>query len=60
MLREKRIKELKRKIRKSEIRMEEENKFLRSLQSARGHKKLNVHLVDSLIERIDVFPEVPE
>ena len=54
---EKRIKELKRKIRKSEIRMEEENKFLRSLQSARGHKKLNVHLVDSLIERIDVFPE---
>ena len=37
--------------------MEEENKFLRSLQSARGHKKLNVHLVDSLIERIDVFPE---
>ena len=54
---EKRIKELKRKIRKSEIRMEEENKFLRSLQSARGHKKPNVHLVDSLIERIDVFPE---
>ena len=54
---EKRIKELKRKIRKSEIQMEEENKFLRSLQSARGYKKLNVHLVDSLIERIDVFPE---
>lgn len=54
---EKRIKELKRKIRKSESRMEEENRFLRSLQSARGHKKLNVHLVDSLIERIDVFPD---
>ena len=54
---EKRVKERKRKIRKSEIRMEEENKFLRSLQSVKGHKKLNVLLVDSMIERIDVFPE---
>lgn len=51
---EKRMDELKRKIRKSEIRAEEQNKFLRSLQKAKGCKKLNIQLVESLIEKITV------
>lgn len=54
---DKRIMELKRKIRKSEMRMEEENKFLRSLQRAGGCKRLNVQLVDSLIKQIEIFPK---
>lgn len=55
--REKRTKELRRKIRKSEIRMEDENKFLRSLLRRVDSIKLNVQAVDSLICRIDVFPQ---
>lgn len=51
---EKRMEELKRKIRKSEIRAEEQNKFLRSLQKAKGCKKLNIQLIESLIEKITV------
>lgn len=54
---ERRVKELQRRIRKSEIRMEEENKFLRSLYREKGHKKLNVQLVDALMERVEAFPE---
>ena len=37
--------------------MEEENKFLRSLYREKGHKKLNVQLVDALMERVEAFPE---
>lgn len=51
---EKRMEELKRKIRKSEIRAEEQNKFLRSLQKVKGCKKLNIQLIESLIEKITV------
>lgn len=51
---EKRMEELKRKIRKSEIKAEEQNKFLRSLQKAQGCKKLNIQLIESLIEKITV------
>ncbi len=54
---EKRMEELKRKIRKSEIRAEEQNKFLRSLQKAKGCKKLNIQLIESLIEKITVSPD---
>ena len=48
------MEELKRKIRKSEIKAEEQNKFLRSLQKAQGCKKLNIQLIESLIEKITV------
>ena len=51
---EKRMEELKQKIRKSEIKAEEQNKFLRSLQKAKGCKKLNIQLIESLIEKITV------
>ena len=51
---EKRMEELKRKIRKSEIRAKEQNKFLRSLQKVKGCKKLNIQLIESLIEKITV------
>ncbi|WP_165919315.1 recombinase family protein [Kineothrix alysoides] len=54
---EKRLEELKRKIRKSELRAEEENKYLRSLQSAKRCKKLNIHLVEALVEKIIVSPD---
>jgi len=46
---EKRLEELKRKIRRSEIRPEEQDKFLCSLKK--------VQMIDALIERITVFPE---
>lgn len=50
----KRMEELKRKIRKNEIWAEKQNKFLRSLQKAKGCKKLNIQLIESLIEKITV------
>lgn len=54
---EKRLEELKRKIRRGEIRSEEQDKFLCSLKKVKRCKKLNVQIIDALIERITVFPE---
>ena len=54
---EKRLEELKRKIRRGEIRSKEQDTFLRSLKKVKRCKKLNVQMIDALIERITVFPE---
>lgn len=54
---EKRLEELKRKIRKGEIRAEEQDKFLRSLKKVKKCKKLNVQIIEALIEKITVSPE---
>lgn len=54
---EKRLEELKRKIRRGEIRSEEQDTFLRSLKKAKRCKKLNIHMIDALIEKITVSPE---
>ena len=54
---EKRLEELKRKIRRGEIRSEEQDTFLRSLKKAKRCKKLNVQMIDALIEKITVSPE---
>ncbi len=54
---EKRLEELKRKIRRGQIRSEEQDTFLRSLNKAKRCKKLNVQMIDALIEKITVSPE---
>lgn len=54
---EKRLEEIGRKVKKAKCRAEEENKFLRSLFKAGKCKKLNVQLVESLIEKILIFPD---
>lgn len=54
---EKRLEELKRKIRRSEIRAEEQDKFLRSLKKVNKAPKLNVQMIEALIEKITVSPE---
>lgn len=54
---EKRLEELRRKIRRSEIRSEEQDKFLRSLKKASKCAKLNVQIIEALIEKIIVSPE---
>lgn len=54
---EKRREEIKRKIQRAKSRMEEENKFLRSLLKAEQCKRLNIQLVESMIEKISVFPD---
>lgn len=54
---EKRLEELKRKIRRSEIRAEEQDKFLRSLKKVSKAPKLNVQMIEALIEKITVSPE---
>lgn len=54
---EKRLEELKRKIRRSEIRSEEQDKFLRSLKQAKRCPKLNVQMIEALIEKVTVSPE---
>lgn len=54
---EKRLEELNRKIRRSEIRAEEQDKFLRSLKKVNKAPKLNVHMIEALIEKITVSPE---
>ncbi len=53
----KRLEELTRKIRRGEIRSEEQDTFLRSLKNAKKCKKLNVQIIDALIEKITVSPE---
>lgn len=54
---EKRLEELKRKIRRSEIRSEEQDKFLRSLKKVKRCTKLNVQMIEALIEKITVSPD---
>lgn len=54
---EKRLEELKRKIRRSEIRAEEQDKFLRSLKKVNKAAKLNMQMIEALIERIAVSSE---
>lgn len=54
---EKRREEIKRKIRKAKCRAEEESQFLRSLLKLEKSKKLNIQIVESLIEKISVFPD---
>lgn len=53
----KRMEELDRKIRKCEIRAEEQNQFLRSLQQTNSYKIQNIQLIESLIEKITVSSE---
>ena len=53
----KRLDEIRRKVKKAKCRAEEENKFLRSLFKADKCKKLNIQLVESLVEKILVFPD---
>lgn len=54
---EKRLQEIRRKIKKARSRAEEENKFLRSLLKVDKCHGLNIQLVESLVERINVFPD---
>lgn len=54
---EKRLEEIRRKIRKAKSKAEEENKFLRSLLKVEKCKKLNIQLVEALIEKIIVFSD---
>jgi len=54
---EKRLEELRRKIKRSEIKAQEQDKFLRSLEKATGCTKLNVQMTEALIEKITVSPE---
>lgn len=51
-----RLEEIKKKVRKIEIRAEKENKFLRSLFKVCNDPKLNIHLVESLIEKVLIYP----
>ena len=55
---DKRIADLEKKINHAGIRAEEENKFLRSLVKADNSKNLNKELVDSLIDKIMVNPDL--
>lgn len=54
---EKRLEEIKRKVKKARCRAEEENKFLRSLLKVDKCNGLNIQLVESLVEKISVFPD---
>ncbi len=54
---EKRLREIKKKCRKTKSRVEEENQFLRSLLKVDNCNKLNILLVEALIEKISVFPD---
>ena len=54
---EKRLEELKQKIRRSEIRSEEQDKFLCSLKKVKRCTKLNVQMIETLIEKITVSLE---
>ncbi|MDE6744007.1 MAG: recombinase family protein [Lachnospiraceae bacterium] len=51
---EKRMGEIKQKISKMEIKVEEQNRFLCSLQKTEGYQRLNIQFIESLIEEIDV------
>ena len=53
----KRLEEIRRKVKKAKCRAEEENKFLRSLFKADKCKKLNIQLVESLVEKILIYPD---
>ncbi len=54
---EKRLQEIKQKLRKARCRAEEENKFLRSLLKVDKYIRLNLQLVEALIEKISVSPD---
>ena len=54
---ERRLEEIKQKIRAAKRKAEEENKFLRSLLKVDKCKRLNIQLVEALIEKINVFPD---
>ena len=54
---EKRVEEIQKKIKKISSKSEKENKFLRSLLKVNKCKKLNIQLVESLIEKISIFPD---
>lgn len=54
---EKRWEKLKQKSSQAKRNAEEENKFLHSLLKADNCKKLNIELVEALIEKISVFPD---
>lgn len=54
---EKRVEEIQKKIKKISSKSEKENKFLRSLLKVNRCKKLNIQLVESLIEKISIFPD---
>ncbi|MDE6714705.1 MAG: recombinase family protein [Lachnospiraceae bacterium] len=51
---EKRMWEIRQKIRKMEIREEEQNQFLCALQKTEGYQRLNIQFIEALIEKIDV------
>lgn len=53
----KRLEEIKRKVKKARCTAEEENKFLRSLLKMDKCNGLNIQLVESLVEKISVFPD---
>lgn len=53
----KRLEELEIKIQKCKLCTEKENEYIRSLKEVSGSRKLNIYLVEALIDKITVSPE---